>query len=470
MGWWKCLFSSSQVCQHENLFPWKVLQCNSDVRNISYQDHINYLLKEKGMLESATSYYHVDALYWNSCTDQIQRTFAARINLCINVWWSRLKKQQASRIIQVIPLVLVDKNKWNCKWIHVYCAELCCLVQKLIKKRTDIGLPAVHLSQELGSSMASTTYAGKLRNRLRQKGNVQQLAKQKVLQAKMDMQARGLRRRDLQARRGHRARPPKLRAEVEPQPLIMEKIPACAAPKFVVRPAPANPPPAFVVMETDEKHPINRDDWMNIFKFLDKTSLNECMAVCKTWNRWCIHPSLWKRINLSRISPISKSALCGIVRRQPVSLDLSWTNITGKQLSWLLPRLPNLKGLSLGGSTWPVVHSLSSVVCPFLTSLDLQWVSALNDSSLLSLLSPPMDHRPGYFDERSRLCNLETLCLAGSDITDATMSTIVQYTPLLGHLDVSFCGNLTDASIRILLDEKSPVRMSLKGGTSIRTV
>eukprot|EP00057_Strongylocentrotus_purpuratus_P017252 XP_011671726.1 PREDICTED: lysine-specific demethylase 2B isoform X2 [Strongylocentrotus purpuratus] len=319
-----------------------------------------------------------------------------------------------------------------------------------------------------GPTMASTsTYQGTLRTRLRQrKGNNQKLAKQKVRQAKYHMQSslkKGramLKRHPLQQKKRRLGRPPKLQAQVEPKPIIMEKIPACAAPKFVVRPAPANPPPAFVLMADDTKHPIHRDDWMMIFQFLDKRALNECMAVCKTWNRWCIHPSLWKRISYK--TPISKLALCGIVRRQPLSLNLSWTNISAKQLSWLLPRLPNLKDLGLGGSTWPVVYSLASVVCPFFTSLDLQWVSGLNDSSLLSLLSSPMDHRPGYFDERSRLSNLERLCLLGADITDATMSSIVQFAPLLAHLDISFCGNLTDASIRILLDEKSPVRMTLK--------
>ncbi|XP_072164056.1 lysine-specific demethylase 2A-like isoform X2 [Diadema setosum] len=315
----------------------------------------------------------------------------------------------------------------------------------------------------------SSSYQGSFQARLRSsKGTTQQLAKQKVLQAKYHMQSSrksqsGLRWRQWQGKKkGRPGRPPKLRAEVQPKPIMMEKLPVCAAPKFVVRPAPVSPPPEFVVMEDDSKHPFSRDNWMNIFRFLDKCSLNECMAVCKTWNRWCIHPSLWKHLSLARISPVPKSALCGIVRRQPTSLDLSWTNISAKQLSWLLPRLPNLKELKLGGSTWPVVSSLASVVCPFLTSLDLQWVSALNDASLQALLSPPVDHRPGYFDERSRLSNLETLCLAGADITDATLSEIVQYTPLLTHLDVSFCGNLTDASVRILLDEKSPVRMTLR--------
>lgn len=32
--------------------------------------------------------------------------------------------------------------------------------------------------------------------------------------------------------------------------------------------------------------------------------------------------------------------LSGIIRRQPVTLDLSWTNISKKQLSWLINRLP----------------------------------------------------------------------------------------------------------------------------------
>ena len=37
---------------------------------------------------------------------------------------------------------------------------------------------------------------------------------------------------------------------------------------------------------------------------------------------------------------ITPQALTGIIKRQPLILDLSWTNISKKQLGWLIGRLP----------------------------------------------------------------------------------------------------------------------------------
>lgn len=45
-------------------------------------------------------------------------------------------------------------------------------------------------------------------------------------------------------------------------------------------------------------------------------------------------------INLSRCKSITPLMLSGIIRRQAASLDLGWTNISKKQLSWLIHRLP----------------------------------------------------------------------------------------------------------------------------------
>lgn len=58
----------------------------------------------------------------------------------------------------------------------------------------------------------------------------------------------------------------------------------------------------------------------------------------------CCDKRLWTRIDLNHCKSITPLMLSGIIRRQPVSLDLSWTNISKKQLSWLINRLPGEHG------------------------------------------------------------------------------------------------------------------------------
>lgn len=62
----------------------------------------------------------------------------------------------------------------------------------------------------------------------------------------------------------------------------------------------------------------------------------------------CCDKRLWTKIDLSRCKSITPQALSGIIKRQPVSLDLSWTNISKKQLTWLVNRLPGEHGLGRG--------------------------------------------------------------------------------------------------------------------------
>lgn len=62
----------------------------------------------------------------------------------------------------------------------------------------------------------------------------------------------------------------------------------------------------------------------------------------------CCDKRLWTKIDLSRCKSITPQALSGIIKRQPVSLDLSWTNISKKQLTWLVNRLPGECGLGRG--------------------------------------------------------------------------------------------------------------------------
>lgn len=64
----------------------------------------------------------------------------------------------------------------------------------------------------------------------------------------------------------------------------------------------------------------------------------------------CCDKRLWKRISLNRCKSITPLMLSGIIRRQPVALDLSWTNISKKQLSWLINRLPGIKNSVLSSA------------------------------------------------------------------------------------------------------------------------
>lgn len=137
-------------------------------------------------------------------------------------------------------------------------------------------------------------------------------------------------------------------------------------------------------------------------------------------NRGC-DKRLWTHISLSRCQSISPQALSGIIKRQPVTLDLSWAKISKKQLTWLINRLPGahtqlktdsdmfdfigqdpssltffslfvgLKDLVLSGCNWTSVSALSSPSCPLLRSLDLRWADGVKDAQIRELLSPPGD-------------------------------------------------------------------------------
>lgn len=184
-----------------------------------------------------------------------------------------------------------------------------------------------------------------------------------------------------------------------------------------------------------------------IFKFLNPKDLATCALVCRTWARYSIDPILWQHMNLTR-THLTAAHLTGIVRRQPASLCLDWTNIAKRQLAWLLGRLSQLRHLSLQGCNWATgVCALKTCTCPPLTSLDLGFVSGLNDSSVREVLSPPPDSRPGLIDKTSRLKHLKILSLAGCNITDVALRYIAQHLPHLESLDLSSCGRVTDAGV-----------------------
>ncbi|XP_068101195.1 lysine-specific demethylase 2B isoform X4 [Hyperolius riggenbachi] len=231
--------------------------------------------------------------------------------------------------------------------------------------------------------------------------------------------------------------------------------------RHVIRPPPISPPPDSLPLENGATHVMQREVWMAIFSYLSHKDLCICMRVCKTWNRWCCDKRLWTRIDLNRCKSITPLMLSGIIRRQPVSLDLSWTNISKKQLSWLMNRLPALRDLNLSGCSWIAVSALCSSSCPLLRSLNVQWVEGLKDAQMRDLLSPPTDNRPGQIDNRSKLRNVTDLRLAGLDITDATLRLMIRHMPLLSKLDLSFCNHVTDQSINLLTAVGTSTRDSL---------
>ncbi|KAI1888211.1 hypothetical protein AGOR_G00182680 [Albula goreensis] len=198
-----------------------------------------------------------------------------------------------------------------------------------------------------------------------------------------------------------------------------------------------------------------KEVWVSVFRYLTRAELCLCMTVCKSWYKWSCDKRLWTRIDLSRCPSISPQALSGIIKRQPVSLDLSWTSISKKQLTWLINRLPGLKDLMVSGCSWSSVSALSSPSCPLLRTLDLCWTEGVKDIQIRDLLTPPGS------DNRSKLRNLQSFRLAGLEISDSTLRLIIRHMPLLARLDLSQCRGVTDQSINLLTAVGSSTRNTL---------
>ncbi|XP_077416592.1 lysine (K)-specific demethylase 2Ba isoform X2 [Vanacampus margaritifer] len=231
--------------------------------------------------------------------------------------------------------------------------------------------------------------------------------------------------------------------------------------RHVIRPPPISPPPDRLPLKDGKMHVLQREVWMKIFNHLTHQELCCCMRVSKTWNRWCCDKRLWTTIDLNRCTSITPLMLSGIIRRQPLTLDLSWTNISKKQLSWLINRLPGLRVLKLSGCSWAAVSALCTSSCPLLRTLDVQWVEGLKDAQMRDLLSPPTDNRPGQLDNRCKLRNVEDLRLAGLDITDTSLRLIIRQMPLLSRMDLSYCNHVNDQSVNLLTAAGTTTRDSL---------
>lgn len=183
-----------------------------------------------------------------------------------------------------------------------------------------------------------------------------------------------------------------------------------------------------------------------IFRYLPQETLVTCCHVCKVWSNAAVDPDLWKRMNCAELK-ISASLLTAIVRRQPEHLILDWTQLAKRQLAWLVARLPALKNLSLQNCPIQAVSALHTCLCPPLQILDLSFVRGLNDAAIRDILSPPKDSRPGLSDSKTRLRDLKSFKLAGTDISDVAVRYIMQSLPHLKHLDLSSCQRITDAGV-----------------------
>ncbi|XP_073504935.1 F-box/LRR-repeat protein 19 [Phyllobates terribilis] len=254
------------------------------------------------------------------------------------------------------------------------------------------------------------------------------------------------------------------RTQILKRPLVPSppKPPPLQLERHVVRPPPHSPEPDSLPLDSGTDHVMQRGVWLAVFRHLGQKELCVCMRVCRTWNRWCCDRQLWTSIDLSRRKSITPPMLSGIVRRQPVRLDLSWTNISEKQLTWLIHRLQGLKELLLAGCTWMAVSSLWTTTFPCLSLLDLGWVQGMKTSHLRELLSPPnSDGKTAASDLRGRLPSLTELRLCGLEMGDSALRLLLRYTPRLHRLDLSHCIHLTDHGVHILTAATSPLRDSL---------
>lgn len=195
---------------------------------------------------------------------------------------------------------------------------------------------------------------------------------------------------------------------------------------------------------------------MSVFRYLNRAELLACMTVCKAWYKWSCDKRLWSHVDVSRCSPLSNQALAGIIKRQPTSLDLSWTPLAKRQLNCLLTRLPGLRELRVTGLSWSCLSALVSPTLPHLRLLDLRWCEGLNDAQIKEIIAPP-----GLESTRSRLRNMVTLRLSGLDVSESTLRLLQRHMPQLERLDLAHCKEITDSSIALLAAAGTHTRNNL---------
>eukprot|EP00088_Acartia_fossae_P039647 TRINITY_DN4126_c0_g1_i2.p1 TRINITY_DN4126_c0_g1~~TRINITY_DN4126_c0_g1_i2.p1 ORF type:complete len:935 (+),score=174.46 TRINITY_DN4126_c0_g1_i2:37-2841(+) len=241
-----------------------------------------------------------------------------------------------------------------------------------------------------------------------------------------------------------------LRAQLADKILAASKKPV-KAPQFVYRPPPLEDNVEDVLKKWKDEGSValinERAVMLPVFQYLTSEEVVKCARVCKAWYKISLDPSLWDSLNLT-MKKFSSRLLSVTVQKQPVKLILDWACIGKHQLTWLLPRLPQTKEISMAGLDYlATVVSLSTCNTPLLQVLNLSHVSNLTDTSIYKLLSNPKDTRPGLLDKKTRLKNLKKLNVSGTDISDISIRYIIQYLPQITDLNISNCWKLTDAGL-----------------------
>ncbi|XP_043200889.1 jmjC domain-containing histone demethylation protein 1-like [Amphibalanus amphitrite] len=200
---------------------------------------------------------------------------------------------------------------------------------------------------------------------------------------------------------------------------------------------------------------LHREALVAVFQRLGPADRAACLLVCRAWSSAALDRRLWQQLSAAH-RRIGEHELVFIMRRQPAELELSWAQLGGDQLAWLVGRLGHLRHLRLQGLPFATVAALRTPCCALLHTLDLAHCEGLTDARLRELLSPPSEARPGCTDASSRLRRLRRLSVAGTDVSDAGCRELAQRLPELTELDVSGCLRLADAGLEALAGPDAP--------------
>jgi hypothetical protein len=114
-------------------------------------------------------------------------------------------------------------------------------------------------------------------------------------------------------------------------------------------------------MELTERHEAVLQDphiLLQIFKNLNTPDLLRCRLVSRTWNQTSRHEKFDHLVDLSGLK-VTVNMITKAVEMKPETMVLDWTNVGKQQLSWLLPKVPTLRCLSLAGLEFSSqVHNL----------------------------------------------------------------------------------------------------------------
>jgi len=199
----------------------------------------------------------------------------------------------------------------------------------------------------------------------------------------------------------------------------------------------------YYCMQEKERHSSVMMDpviLVNVFKYLNAKDLYRLRAVCKTWNRASRSKCLVSVIDLTGLK-ISANIITMAVNVKPETIILDNTNVKNQQLSWMLPKIPSLRNISLAGLEFgSQVCFLSSVSTPLLTELNLSYVSGLTDAAINKMLIL-------QDGKKSALTNLRRLYLNNTDISDIALRYISQHLQYLSHLSLANCIKITNAGL-----------------------